>query len=467
MQNFIKPSLDYIEQNLKTDIASEELAQMTGYSVGHYCRLFARITGSSVANYITQKRVDYALVEISSGRKAIDVVLEYGFDTYAGFYKAFVKMYGYSPSKISKIINKNQNQTSKNLTPKELEEKFMDYMKIAKEALKAYSINNATIEFINQSQGAVYKITDENNKHYCLKLYISADNDIPEKNIVNSELEWVAAIARDTDITVPESYKNIHGEYVAVVDGICCSLMKWLDGEQCGQNRMMWALFGDEDDINEREDKEEAFNYIKVIGTLHKHSSNWKPPAGFARPINDITDDDLKEIIAGFDILNNLDTDMYNKTSLQIIKQAGIKAMEKKKTYEKNNKTWGLVHDGFIWFNYIINNSEIYPIDFAGCGYNYYMANLAQGMHFTSPFKRQFFLDMYSKYFSLPDDYVSQLETFTITTELQVIGHYLKREDRDSGWLAADFNYWANGEFGYYLNGEPFLFDKKAFYQFQ
>jgi hypothetical protein len=32
MQDYIKPSLDYIEQNLKTDITEEELAQMTGYS---------------------------------------------------------------------------------------------------------------------------------------------------------------------------------------------------------------------------------------------------------------------------------------------------------------------------------------------------------------------------------------------------------------------------------------------------
>ena len=458
MQDLIKPSLDYIERNLKTDIKIIELANMTGYSVVHYCRLFTQITGLSVAKYITKKRMSYALAEISSGRKAIDVVFEYGFDTYAGFYKAFVKMYGCSPKKI--IYN--------NLTPKELEEKFMNYEKITKEALKFYSINSTSIEPVRHSMGTVYKVTADDNKLYCLKIYIPIYYDErAEKNKVNSEIEWVAALARDTDITVPESYKNINGEYVTVIDGISCSLMKWLEGEQPVQNRMMWALFGDEDDINEREDKEEAFSYIKVIANLHKHSSEWKPPAGFERPVHDLTDDNLTEIFAGFDVLNNLDTGMYNKNSLEIIKQAGIKAMGKKKTYEKNNKTWGIVLDNFVYFHYIINNNEICPIDFASCGYNYYMANLAEGIHFTSPFKRQLFLDIYSKYFPLPDNYVSQLETFTIITELRTIGYYLKREDRDSGWLAADFNYWANGEFGYYLNDEPFLFDKKAFYQFQ
>jgi len=119
MQDYIKLSLDYIEQNLKTDIKTEELANIAGYSVTHYRRMFGKLTGLSVSNYISQKRINHALFEILAGRKAIDVVLEYGFDTYAGFYKAFVKMYGCSPMKYLTIY--------KDLTQKELEDILMDY----------------------------------------------------------------------------------------------------------------------------------------------------------------------------------------------------------------------------------------------------------------------------------------------------------------------------------------------------
>jgi len=97
MQNVIETSLDYIEQNLKSDILADELAEMANYSTGHFCRIFALAMDSTVASYILKRRLDHALVEISLGRKAIGVVLEYGFETYAGFYKAFVKMYGCSP----------------------------------------------------------------------------------------------------------------------------------------------------------------------------------------------------------------------------------------------------------------------------------------------------------------------------------------------------------------------------------
>ena len=104
----IKSSLDYIEQNLKTDITAEELARMANYSTFHYYRLFSSVMDSSVSSYILKRRLDHALSEISDGRKAIDVVLEYGFDTYAGFYKAFTKMYGCSPKKYLSIYSNHK-----------------------------------------------------------------------------------------------------------------------------------------------------------------------------------------------------------------------------------------------------------------------------------------------------------------------------------------------------------------------
>lgn len=104
----VKSSIDFIEKNLKTTITIEELANMAGYSVWHYCRMFSQIVGLPVAGYIGKRRLDKAITEISEGRKAIDVVLEYGFDTYAGFYKAFVRMYGCSPKKYLSIYGKHR-----------------------------------------------------------------------------------------------------------------------------------------------------------------------------------------------------------------------------------------------------------------------------------------------------------------------------------------------------------------------
>ncbi len=77
----IKSALDYIEQNLKSDITVEELAQRANYSTFHFYRLFSSVMGSSISSFIIKRRLDHALAEIAGGRRAVDVVLEYGFNT--------------------------------------------------------------------------------------------------------------------------------------------------------------------------------------------------------------------------------------------------------------------------------------------------------------------------------------------------------------------------------------------------
>ncbi|MCL2621120.1 MAG: helix-turn-helix domain-containing protein [Defluviitaleaceae bacterium] len=99
-------SLAYIKQNLKTHITTDELAEIAGYSVWHFGRLFATATGRTISAYICKCRLDAALQEMAMGAKAVDVAFDYGFDTYAGFYKAFVRMYGISPKKYLSLYGK-------------------------------------------------------------------------------------------------------------------------------------------------------------------------------------------------------------------------------------------------------------------------------------------------------------------------------------------------------------------------
>ena len=93
----IKSGLRCIEENLQTDISAKELADMAGYSLRHYQQLFSQAIGMPVAAYIRKRRLDKALLEIAAGRRAVDAAFDYGFNSYAGFYKAFVRTYGSSP----------------------------------------------------------------------------------------------------------------------------------------------------------------------------------------------------------------------------------------------------------------------------------------------------------------------------------------------------------------------------------
>lgn len=94
----IQKSLDYIEENLSTEIAAAELAEMAHISLFHYYRLFQQATGLPVMQYILRRRLLHGVYAMKQGSSKIDAALLYGFDTYAGFYKAFCREFGSTPS---------------------------------------------------------------------------------------------------------------------------------------------------------------------------------------------------------------------------------------------------------------------------------------------------------------------------------------------------------------------------------
>lgn len=96
--DIIQNSLDYIEDNLKTELNAKDLADQSGFSVFHYYRIFQKAVGIAVMQYVLRRRLIHAIYEISQGCKMIDVALSYGFDTHAGFFRAFKREFGESPS---------------------------------------------------------------------------------------------------------------------------------------------------------------------------------------------------------------------------------------------------------------------------------------------------------------------------------------------------------------------------------
>ena len=98
----IQKSLDYIEENLQAEITAAELAEAAGFSLFHYYRLFQSATGLPVMQYILRRRLLHGIYAIKQGSTKIDAALRFGFDTYAGFYKAFCREFGCPPSEFLK-----------------------------------------------------------------------------------------------------------------------------------------------------------------------------------------------------------------------------------------------------------------------------------------------------------------------------------------------------------------------------
>ncbi len=94
----IEKCIEFIEDHIKEDITIEEIANQSGYSLYHFCRVFSLCKGISVMEYMRGRRLALATTELFNNRKIIDIAFDYGFETPSGFAKAFRKAYGYSPT---------------------------------------------------------------------------------------------------------------------------------------------------------------------------------------------------------------------------------------------------------------------------------------------------------------------------------------------------------------------------------
>ncbi len=99
----LQKSIEYIEENLKRELSLSELAEKAGFSTYHFCHIFCDFVGMPVTAFITKRRLQYIVYDVQNGSKLVDTALLYGFDTHAGFFKAFKREFGCSPTKFLKI----------------------------------------------------------------------------------------------------------------------------------------------------------------------------------------------------------------------------------------------------------------------------------------------------------------------------------------------------------------------------
>jgi len=90
--------LNYIEDHLADEINLAAIAEKAGYSAHHFSRIFIEAIGITVMSYVTWRKLQHALYELTRGKKVIDVAMAYGFETHGGFTKAFIHWFGFPPS---------------------------------------------------------------------------------------------------------------------------------------------------------------------------------------------------------------------------------------------------------------------------------------------------------------------------------------------------------------------------------
>lgn len=248
----IQDSIDYIEDNLKSEFTVQELSENAGFSLFHYYRLFRIAMGMPVMQYIVRRKLLHAIYEISEGNKMIDVALQYGFETYAGFYKAFIREFGCTPAQFLKSY---KVRIPYRINIFEEEHIMVTHKKIT-DILKYWGLENEKVSDIfyegtgTRNDNAYYIGTD-----FVIK-YSPNLGRLKNNLAISKELESVGLFA-----AIP--VKTLEGEDYVTDGGLYYCLTERLEGKQLNPENMY------------AEDYITKARYIgEVIGHLSKALSN-------------------------------------------------------------------------------------------------------------------------------------------------------------------------------------------------
>jgi AraC family transcriptional regulator len=91
--------LTHIQEHLDEVLDLEELARVACFSSFHFHRVFAAVTGETMADHVRRLRLERAAMELRSGSKqVIQVALDAGYEAHEAFTRAFKAAYGVSPA---------------------------------------------------------------------------------------------------------------------------------------------------------------------------------------------------------------------------------------------------------------------------------------------------------------------------------------------------------------------------------
>lgn len=249
-----------------------------------------------------------------------------------------------------------------------------------------------------------FQVTDAGGNRYALRITRPGRSIVAE---VQSELSWLVALHRDTELVVPDPVPTRAGALLAVVaaPGVpeprICTLFRWVPGRFVRAGLMPGHL--------------EQVGWL--MARLQDHAQGFQPPPGFTRPrIDDIpaTRAAVVPRVAG----------VRPRSDVALVEAALDRVAATPDGLDHGPDAYGLIHSDLHQWNYLFHHGQVHLLDFDDCGYAPFLYDLAvttfEVEHYPRfPALRAALLAGYGATRPLPPDPESVLTTLTQLRRIQ------------------------------------------------
>jgi Ser/Thr protein kinase RdoA (MazF antagonist) len=245
-----------------------------------------------------------------------------------------------------------------------------DDVDVAERALTQYDLSpDSTLRLLNLSENATYLVDDPDSGTQSI-LRVHRRNYHQPHEIV-SELDWLEALRRDSDVTVPTVLPDRDGNRVVTVD-------------QAGTDRHVvhFAMVAGSEPDEKSLTTNDFHTLGRITAALHDHSRNWVRPAGFGR--------------FAWDWQHSLgdrprwgrwqDAVGVGPAETAVLERASDLLQRRLADYGTGQDVFGLVHADLRLANLLVDGSgsdgTITVIDFDDCGFGWYFYDFGTAVSF-------------------------------------------------------------------------------------
>jgi Ser/Thr protein kinase RdoA (MazF antagonist) len=224
-------------------------------------------------------------------------------------------------------------------------------------ALAEYDLPGARLAPLAHAFNTTFQVTDSGGDRYALRITRPGKSIAAE---VQSELAWLVALNRETDLVVPEPVPTRAGELlvVAAAPGVpeprICALFHWVPGRFVRARLMPRHL----EQVG------------RLTARLQDHAQNFQSPPGFTRPRID-------DIPAKRAAVVPLVAEVRPPGDVAVVEAALDRVAATLDGLGNSPDSYGLIHSDLHQWNYLFHQGQIHLLDFDDCGYAPFLYDLA------------------------------------------------------------------------------------------
>jgi Ser/Thr protein kinase RdoA (MazF antagonist) len=252
---------------------------------------------------------------------------------------------------------------------------MVDGISVVGHALSLYPVRARIADPIRGRFNALYRVHASEGE-FLFRLHPPDNGDVESTAArLASEMLWLGALGRDTDLVVPVPCELRDGSLVGRVvdrDGSvrCCVMLGWVEGRFV--------------------DRSIGPPHLRLVGRmtarLHDHAERFAPPSGFTRGNSDGLDDDAgvarlaplrSDAAEAAELVGRHFAEGYGRDAGRLAARAIVTIWDTLAELGMGSDVFGLIHSDIHQGNYLFHRREPRLIDFNRSGYAHYLYDLA------------------------------------------------------------------------------------------